>query len=36
MEDISMYMIRNPQYDAQTILFDEIIATEFDKAPKSL
>ena len=36
IEDISMYMIRNPKYDAQTIIFDEFLKTDFKQAPKSL
>jgi len=35
-EDISMYMIRNPKYDAQTVIFDELLNTEFKQVPKSL
>ena len=31
-----MYMIRNPKYDAQTIIFDEFLKTDFKQAPKSL
>ena len=36
MEDISMYMIRNPKFDLLEGLFGEILETNFDKVPKSL
>lgn len=36
IEDISMYMIRNPKYDAQTLILDELLSTNFTEAPKSL
>ena len=36
MEDISMYMIRNPMFDAQKIIFDQLLLTKFDLAPKAL
>jgi hypothetical protein len=36
IEDISMFMIRNPKYDAQLLIFDELLKTDFKQAPKSL
>ena len=36
VEDISMYMIRNPKFDLLEGLFDEILVTDFDQVPKSL
>jgi len=36
MEDISMFMIRNPKYDAQNIIFNRLIDRAFEQAPKGL
>jgi hypothetical protein len=37
IEDISMFMIRNPKYDVQTLIFDELLKTANCKsAPKVL
>ena len=36
IEDISMYMVRHPQFNLLEELFADILQTNFDVAPKSL
>lgn len=36
IEDISMFTARNPNYDVQTLIFDDLLKIDFENIPKSL